>query len=274
MAVPTRITDLSATAGSNPPSGGDTIGTSLDDYFRAAFQIIRGDLASKGADIASAATTDLGAVQGLFHDITGTTTITSFGTVAAGIWKVLQFDGALTLTHNATSLIIPGGANITTAAGDMCMVTSEGAGNWRMNWFFRAASMTVTLSGTETLTNKTLTSPTITGGTATQIPISQNSQSAAYTTVLADGGKHILHPAADNVARTFTIDSNANVAYPIGTAITFVNEINTVTIAITTDTLTFALDNSTGSRTLAAGGIATALKITSTKWIISGTGLS
>lgn len=140
MPVPTRITDLSATAGSNPPAGTDTISTSLDDYFRAAFQIMRGDLASKGADIASATTTDLGAVQGLFHDITGTTTITGFGTVAAGIWKVLKFEGVLTLTHNATSLIIPGGASITTAVGDMLMATSEGSGNWRVNWYMPAVS--------------------------------------------------------------------------------------------------------------------------------------
>lgn len=105
-----------------------------------------------------------------------------------------------------------------------------------------------------------------------QIP--QNSQSAAYTTVLADIGRHILHPASDNNARTFTIDSNANVAYPIGTAITFVNLINTVTIAITSDTMYLAGTGTTGSRTLAAYGVATALKVATTTWVISGTGLS
>ena len=104
--------------------------------------------------------------------------------------------------------------------------------------------------------------------------LQQNSQSAAYTTVLSDAGKHILHPTADNSARTFTIDSNANVAYPVGTMITFVNQINTVTIAITSDTLTLAGAGSTGSRTLAANGIATALKVGSTSWVISGTGLT
>jgi hypothetical protein len=102
----------------------------------------------------------------------------------------------------------------------------------------------------------------------------QNSQSAAYTTVLSDANKHILHPTADNNARTFTIDSNANVPYPIGTSITFVNQINTVTIAITSDTLTLAGAGTTGSRTLAASGIATALKIAATSWIISGTNLT
>jgi hypothetical protein len=106
----------------------------------------------------------------------------------------------------------------------------------------------------------------------TNIP--QNSQSAAYTLVLGDAQKHILHPTADNNARTFTIPANASVAYPIGTALTFVNQINTVTIAITTDTLTFAGSGATGSRTLAASGIATALKVTATSWIISGTGLT
>lgn len=104
--------------------------------------------------------------------------------------------------------------------------------------------------------------------------IRQNSQSAAYTTVLTDSGKHILHPTADNNPRTFTIDSNANVAYPIGTAITFVNQINTLTIAITADTMTLAGVGTTGSRTLAANGMATALKISTTGWIISGTGLT
>jgi hypothetical protein len=104
--------------------------------------------------------------------------------------------------------------------------------------------------------------------------IRQNSQSVNYTTVLADGEKHILHPASDNNARTFTIDSNANVAFPIGTAITFVNKINTVTIAITADTLTLAGLGSAGSRTLAANGMATAIKIATTEWMISGSGLT
>ena len=81
--------------------------------------------------------------------------------------------------------------------------------------------------------------------------IPQNSRSAAYTTVLGDSGKHIYHPSADTTARTFTIDSNANVAYPIGTAITFVNDTSAgvVTIAITSDTLVLAGPGSTGSRT-------------------------
>lgn len=104
--------------------------------------------------------------------------------------------------------------------------------------------------------------------------IPQNSQSTAYTAVAADAGGHILHPTADNNARTFTIPANSSVAYPIGAAITFVNQINTVTIAINTDTLVLAGPGTTGSRTLAANGMATAIKIASTTWMISGTGLT
>lgn len=104
--------------------------------------------------------------------------------------------------------------------------------------------------------------------------VDQNSKSTAYTTVLSDAGLHILHPASDNNARTFTIDSNANVAYPIGTTITFINQINVVTIAITSDTLTLAGSGATGSRSLAANGIATAIKISATEWMISGSGLT
>jgi hypothetical protein len=102
------------------------------------------------------------------------------------------------------------------------------------------------------------------------------SKSANYTTVLADANKALLHPAADTTARTFTIDSNANVAYDVGTILTFINQhgAGSLTIAITSDTLRLAGAGTTGSRTLAPDGIASAVKITSTEWIISGTGLT
>lgn len=111
---------------------------------------------------------------------------------------------------------------------------------------------------------------------STDRSIPQNSQSAAYTLVLGDAGCHIFHPSADTTARTFTIPANSSVAFPVGTAVTFVNQnaAGTITIAITTDTMRLSGAGTTGSRTLAANGTATALKITSTEWIISGNGLT
>jgi len=102
--------------------------------------------------------------------------------------------------------------------------------------------------------------------------IPQNSTTTgAYTLVAADAGRHIYASAT----RTTTIPANSAVALPIGTTVVFVAGTGaTMTIAITTDTLLLAGPGTTGSRTLAPFGIATAVKITATSWLISGNGLT
>jgi hypothetical protein len=92
---------------------------------------------NEGSDIAASATVNLANATGNYLHITGTFNgITSFGTIPAGGRFVLVFDDVCTLTYNATSLILPGASNITTAAGDCAMLVSEGSGNWRMVGFF------------------------------------------------------------------------------------------------------------------------------------------
>lgn len=191
-------------------------------------------------------------------------------------------------TAGQTFRFIASGANTTNVTVNVSSlgakaITKHGTTALQAGDIASGAMVTITYDGTEfvlaatnlaNFTSPTITTPTITGGTITQVPITQNSQSAAYELVLADGGKHILHPSSDDNPRTFTIPSNASVGYAIGTIITVVNEINTVTIAITSDTLTLAEVGTTGSRTLAVNGMATLLKIGTTKWIISGAGLS
>jgi len=112
------------------------------------------------------------------------------------------------------------------------------------------------------------------GGVLGVIP--QESQSANYTLVSADAGKHIYHPSADVTARTWTIPANSAVPFEIGTVISFNNDSSAgvITIAITDDTLVLGGSGATGSRTLAANGMCTAIKVTATRWMISGTGLS
>lgn len=132
------------------------------------------------------------------------------------------------------------------------------------------ASNSITLAGTD---STTMTFPGASCNVG-YLEVPQNSQSTAYTAVLSDSGKHIFHPSTDNNARTFTIPANSSVEYPVGTVLTFVNMANTVTIAITSDTMYLAGAGTTGSRTLAAYGVATAIKMTSTTWMISGTGLT
>jgi hypothetical protein len=177
----------------------------------------------------------------------GGTGITSFGT---GV---------------ATFLGTPSSANLAAAVTD-----ETGSGS-----LVFATSPTFVTPVLGTPTSGTLSGCTVDGTDAVgfrNTPV--NSQSADYTLVLADSGKTIFHPVADDNARTFTIPANSSVAYPVGTVISFVNLQNTVTIAITTDTMYLANDGDTGSRTLAEYGMASAMKVASTTWIISGSGLT
>lgn len=101
---------------------------------------------SKGADVASAGALTLG-TDGNYFVITGTTTITSIGTLAIGTQVTLQFAAALTLTHHATDLILPGGANITTAAGDIAIFREYAAGDWKCVSYTKADGTAVVSSG-------------------------------------------------------------------------------------------------------------------------------
>jgi len=98
---------------------------------------------SKGADIVSASALTLG-TDGNSFDVTGTTTITSIATVGVGTHVTLQFDGILTLTHHATDLILPGAANITTAAGDTAVFYEYASGDWRCVSFSKASGLPIT----------------------------------------------------------------------------------------------------------------------------------
>lgn len=104
------------------------------------------------------------------------------------------------------------------------------------------------------------------------LDIPQVSFSANTTLALSHRGKHLLHPSADTTARVVTIPANSSIAFPVGSAITIINQnaAGVLTISITTDTLRREGTGATGSRTLAANGVATLIKVTTTEWIISG----
>ena len=190
----------------------------------------------------------------------------------------------ISLYYSATATNVPLAADL--VAGELAINTADG------KLYFKNSSNVVTLLASSSAAALTLPVSVANGGTGSStgdlsnctadgtnavgfrnVPV--NSQSAAYTLVLADSGKLILHPAGDANARTFTIPANSSVAYPIGTAITFINmTTQVVTIAITTDTMYLSSAGTTGSRSLAQYGSATAIKITSTNWVISGSGLT
>ena len=187
--------------------------------------------------------------QAMITDGTGVLSFSSVGTDASNI-------------TSGTLAVARGGTGVTTSTGTTNVVLSN--------------SPTLVTPVLGTPSSGTLSSCTVDGTDAVgfrNVPV--NSQSAAYTLVLADSGKVILHPSSDANARTFTIPANSSVAYPIGTAITFINMTSqVVTIAITSDTMNLSAAGTTGSRSLAQYGSATAIKITSTNWLISGSGLT
>lgn len=110
----------------NNATDADLWGAQLNTNWDEADQEFGADF----VDVASATTTDIGGAASRNVRITGTTTITGFGTVNAGYTRRVRFADALTLTHNGTSLILPGAANITTAANDCLVAVSLGSGNW------------------------------------------------------------------------------------------------------------------------------------------------
>ena len=108
------------------PADWNTIYTELETAFNV---LSKGTFATK-SDVASATTCNIGAATTRVVRITGTTTITSLGTVA-DCHKWVYFADAVLLTHNATSLILPGGGNLTTSAGTCAEFISDASGNWR-----------------------------------------------------------------------------------------------------------------------------------------------
>jgi len=200
----------------------------------------------------------------------------------------LAFNGTdfVKISPSVVSGVVPvasGGTNASTASissfNNITGYTASGAtGTTSTNLVF-STSPTIT---TPTLVTPVLGTPssgtlsncTIDGtNSAGYLNIPQNAQTGNYTTVLSDAGKHIYHAAGAGAA-TYTIAANASVAYPIGTVISFVNLSSTAIGIANSDTMYWGYFGTAGSRTLGQYGVANALKVASTTWIITGTALT
>ena len=206
----------------------------------------------------------------------GETAIVYYNTVTADYAKAVS---------NVSSIVTPalGGTGVANGTNNTITFT----GNYTLGLTL-TGNTAVTFPTSGTLLSTAAVVTTAQGGTGSStltfpsgtvsigyLNIPQNSQSATYTTVAADAGKCIFHPASDANARTFTIDSNANVPYALGTVIQFINMTSqVVTIAITSDTLTWAQGGSSGNRTLAQYGVANCTKIGTTQWLLTGTNVT
>jgi hypothetical protein len=195
-----------------------------------------GDVSATGAlsfvdwtTVSSATTTDIGAVASNFVLVSGTTTITGLGTVTAGAFRFLRFSGALVLTYNATSLILPGSANITTAAGDIAFVKSEGSGNWRCLDFSPASGLPLLRA----------TAANYRVGTSTR-PIGVDQAWGAMAEVTLTDAASITWDMSSGIDFTVTLGGNRTLSNPTVTTVGKKGRIRIV-------------QDGTGSRTLAYG---------------------
>jgi hypothetical protein len=125
-------------------------------------------------------------------------------------------------------------------------------------------SVTVDLSTAQTLTNKTLTDP--------KINLAFDAETASYTAVLANNSQVVTMDNAS--ANTFSIPTNASVAFPVGTQINVlqIGAGQTTIQAVTSGTTTI---QSTGASAAAPKiraryGSATCIKASTDLWYVIG----
>jgi hypothetical protein len=188
--------------------------------------------------------------------------------------------GSATLSSSGTTLAIPAlstlttpiiATNITTASTSFDLLNTTAT---TLN--IGGAATTALNIGTSSAPITGFAKTATTSSTASSLGylgLPQSATNTSATLAIGDAGKHIY---VNTASQTMTIPANGTVAYPIGTTLTFIAgpSATTVSIAITTDTMYLAGTGTTGTRTLAAHGMATAVKVAATTWYINGSGLT
>lgn len=196
------------------------------------------------------------------------------GAVAYPVGAAVDFDEANSALSKMTTkgdlLVTTGSAYDRLGVGtNGYLLKADSSAANGVSWTDYSASPTFT--GTVTGNPAAGTTSTGTSGFGYMGLPQNTTTTGAYGVVAADAGKHIYSSAT----RTVTIPANATIAMPVGATVVFIAGSGaTVTIAITTDTMYWSFDATTGSRTLAPFGMATAVKIDSATWVISGSGLT
>lgn len=270
-------------------------GTNNTTIATTAFVLNQGIRSSGQQSISSSTTLTLANSGGNILLLTGGITVTFPSGLASGTTFFLSNISTSNITFS-----FPGGSDFPTTLYPNQQVALAADGNTPGYYRTIATGFTsftgtggsAVLSASPSLTSPSLASPSITGSASianayfSSTPsdtntlavgyrgIPQDAQTASYTLALTDNGGHV-YLSGSTASQTVTIPANASIAFPIGATVSIVNDsTQSWSIAITTDTLTLAGTGSTGTRTLARYGVATAIKVTSTKWYISGAGLS
>ena len=251
-------TGATTASGARTNLGATGIGTALFTATTAA------SARSTISAAASGANSDITSITGLTTPLTvaqGGTGSATAGAARTALGATTVGGNVFTLTNPSAVTFLRFNADNTVSALDAATFRSAiSAAASGANTDITALDQDVTITATGTIAADTLG----------YRGLPQNSQTSAYTLVLADAGKHISITTGGVI-----IPANGTTAFPVGTAIVvFNNSGSNQTISITTDTLRQAGTANTGSRTLAQYGLATCVKVASTTWVISGAGVS
>jgi hypothetical protein len=211
-------------------------------------------------------------------DLQGNITITGSAAAAGSLTGTALASGVVSssLTSVGTLRTLAVTGTVTAESFNTDQITVVGN---RISTTVTNANLELECNGTGGVVINTVADAT-TASTAASVGylgLPQSATATSATLAMGDAGKHIYVTTA---SQTITIPAASSVAYPIGTTLTFIAgpSATTVSIAITTDTLRLAGGTSTGTRTLAANGMATAVKVSGTSsagvWYINGTGLT
>ena len=166
-------------------------------------------------------------------------------------------------TASPTDVTADGGGITLKGSTDKTFTYVNSTGLWTSNIGVAATSFTGAAAAATTAS---------TAASVGYMGIPQSATAATATLTIGDAGKHIY---VNTNSQTITIPANAAVAYPIGTAISFIAGLSATTMNIANnDTMYLAGTGAAGTRTLAANGMATAIKVAATVWYINGTGLT
>lgn len=201
-------------------------------------------------------------------------------------WFCIVYANGVAITFNPNSAEqVNGAATLVIPSGVAALIRCDGAGFTAFYLFLVGGNALAVLGGAP------LADPSFTGTLhallakikpfgSTEFDVGyrdlpQNAQNNDYTFVLNDRGLHVYK--SDAVAHAWTIPPNSSVAYPVGSAITVVNDGSAGNITLTQGAgvvLVFGGVGTTGNRTLAVGGVATLLKVGTDRWIVNGSGVS
>lgn len=207
--------------------------------------------------VAGVGTCNLALATGNFVHInsSGSATITSFGTLPAGSRFILNFEVPVTIQYNATQMILPGGTDIVTAAGDSVMIVSEGSGNWRLIGYFPASGLPV-----GTVTAVTASAPlSSTGGNAPDISIPQATgsvdgylSSTDWTTFNNKGSGTVTSITASSPLTGGTITGSGSIGIPKADASTdgYLDNADFATFNGKQDAITLTTTGTSGAATL------------------------